>query len=380
MLMFFYVVYLPILITAVAGACPSNFINGPSSCYLGGCLGCSWEEGNDFCASHNSHLVTVRSGEENVYIGSTFGGVGNPLWIGLSDNLLIPLEESSTYSWGWEYGSSDYTNWNVGEPVESSDGCALINGAQYQWIAIACSATAIDQQSIRAVCAVEDMQTSYTPSQSFQVTRIIVLLFAAGFGLYAGVYVFKKNHPMQLTAAYLILEVVLMLLLLYYWSLIEKLSDTLSDSCMAWAMSSQFVKVWLLFRSLIVGDKNGVQKIRVVCLVFHATSSVLMYIAAIYAEHSLLGFFGFAIYWLLPSVSTTQWSHRWVNRLFGTNDDGENGDSYAPVVVLNPVLPPDTHTHITSRGDLMDDSSMAASEEGLVPTVVLNPLRPTVHI
>jgi len=86
-----------------------------------------WEEAEEFCNDERSHLVSIRSKEEQNFIRSITGS--NAMWIGFEKKR----------DWQWTDGSSvEYLNWARGEPNNGGAGnqpekCAMNNPRSGQW-------------------------------------------------------------------------------------------------------------------------------------------------------------------------------------------------------------------------------------------------------
>lgn len=77
----------------------------------------TWAEAAVQCAvSWGGYLVTINDAEENEFLTAAFHG---NKWIGLSDRQNE--REKSRDNWLWFQGSSDYANWDDGEPNNSGD-------------------------------------------------------------------------------------------------------------------------------------------------------------------------------------------------------------------------------------------------------------------
>jgi len=84
----------------------------------------TWNEAASFCSAKRAHLATITSENENLFIYENFNtNDEKKCWIGATDS-----EKEGTWKWitGEEW---DYTNWNNGEPNNSTGTDA--NGEDY---------------------------------------------------------------------------------------------------------------------------------------------------------------------------------------------------------------------------------------------------------
>ena len=76
----------------------------------------SWSDANDYCNNIGGHLVTITSQKEQDFIDNNLNRSGSRLWIGgyrLNGNSNV---------WKWVTGEKwNYTNWDDGEPNDSSN-------------------------------------------------------------------------------------------------------------------------------------------------------------------------------------------------------------------------------------------------------------------
>jgi len=117
-------------VSPVTGCYPkwrSFFVNRVPHCYL--VLPnkrLKWEEAEEFCNDEKSHLVSIKSKEEQNFIRSIIGS--NAVWIGFQKKR----------DWQWTDGSSvEYLNWSSGEPNNGGEGrpekCAMNSARSGQW-------------------------------------------------------------------------------------------------------------------------------------------------------------------------------------------------------------------------------------------------------
>lgn len=93
--------------------------------------GTSWQGMSDACTAAGAHLATITSAEEQAFVEPLV--TGSDRWIGLSRQNSEP--------WGdWVTGEPySYTNWNNGEPNESSTSCARVRASDGRWADRACN-------------------------------------------------------------------------------------------------------------------------------------------------------------------------------------------------------------------------------------------------
>ena len=74
----------------------------------------TWEEAKEKCEEAGGHLVTITSQEEMDYIYRTLDIENGRYWIG--------AYRDDDFNWMWVTGEEwNYTNWNAGEPNDSSN-------------------------------------------------------------------------------------------------------------------------------------------------------------------------------------------------------------------------------------------------------------------
>ena len=80
--------------------------------YLG--MSIPWEEAREYCISQGGHLATVTSQEEHDFVSTMDDGMVHEVWIG--------GYRDSSFVWYWVTDEEwDYTNWQDGEPNNSSN-------------------------------------------------------------------------------------------------------------------------------------------------------------------------------------------------------------------------------------------------------------------
>jgi hypothetical protein len=93
--------------------CPSTWnFQWNSSCYKISTLTYLYGDAKVYCASEGGWAVTINSPAENVHLVSSFA-------ISTSNRANIGYAYDSG-TWSWHQGSSTYTNWHSGEPVDPS--------------------------------------------------------------------------------------------------------------------------------------------------------------------------------------------------------------------------------------------------------------------
>jgi len=110
-------------------ACPSEWTYRDGTCYKLYTKTKSWTEAEQFCKSQNSHLASVHSEEEDIFLQDLAGNVDS-YWLGGDPNGM---------EWVWSDGTAmDYTNYYYGD--HSPGECLLqeYNLLQYGWSTAYC--------------------------------------------------------------------------------------------------------------------------------------------------------------------------------------------------------------------------------------------------
>ena len=82
------------------------------SLFLNVCI--TWEEAREYCISLGGHLATITSQEEHDFVSTMDNGYCHDVWIG--------GYRDSSFVWYWVTDEPwDYTNWQEGEPNNSSN-------------------------------------------------------------------------------------------------------------------------------------------------------------------------------------------------------------------------------------------------------------------
>lgn len=117
--------------------CQSPWIEFQGSCYYRFTGAKAWETAKLTCIGNSAQLVKIESSDENNFIESQFLPTGSEdYWIGLTD-------EEIEGTWKWSDGSSltGYTNWDPGQPSDSSgwQNCGGIRKSGAVWHDKSCS-------------------------------------------------------------------------------------------------------------------------------------------------------------------------------------------------------------------------------------------------
>lgn len=82
-----------------------------------------WTAARDWCRGRGYDLVVVNDAAEQAWLDANVGDSGNSYWIGYNDRTT-----EGTWAWSRAGTGVTYTNWNAGEPNDSSDeDCAVLN-------------------------------------------------------------------------------------------------------------------------------------------------------------------------------------------------------------------------------------------------------------
>ena len=82
-----------------------------------------WTNARDFCRGEGYDLVVVDDAAEQAWLDSNVGDTSSSYWIGYND-----IGTEGTWVWSKAGATSTYTNWNGGEPNNSSnEDCAVLN-------------------------------------------------------------------------------------------------------------------------------------------------------------------------------------------------------------------------------------------------------------
>jgi hypothetical protein len=94
----------------------SKYTAGNGNCYALSNGATDWLTARDACATAGGHLATIGSAGENTFVNGVAGT--NAVWIGFTDGV-------TEGTWKWVTNEpAPYTNWNTGEPNNSSAGGA----------------------------------------------------------------------------------------------------------------------------------------------------------------------------------------------------------------------------------------------------------------
>uniref|UniRef100_A0A673H8D1 C-type lectin domain-containing protein n=1 Tax=Sinocyclocheilus rhinocerous TaxID=307959 RepID=A0A673H8D1_9TELE len=138
----------------------------------------SWPEAQSYCRSKYTDLATVDSmGDVNRLVNIVDAGYSGSVWIG--------LKRGTQKRWGWSNGentSSQYYNWDSGQPNEDGD-CVATYAENSGYILVQSAKNWSDAQSY---CRQHhtDRPTIHNSEQNNQINLIILSGWYIWFGLF----------------------------------------------------------------------------------------------------------------------------------------------------------------------------------------------------
>ena len=106
-----------------SASCPSGWVANENSCYLfSNGRAVDFYEAAVYCQLHGSHLVTVETNKENIFLKDYLGRLNHQdYWMGLTDEMV-----EGVWRWLSSGAVASFTDWQHGEPngLHGGEDCA----------------------------------------------------------------------------------------------------------------------------------------------------------------------------------------------------------------------------------------------------------------